>query len=104
MNDLPRHYEQLREEFPRYLEALEDLGQAARDAGPLEERTTNLVQLAAAAALGSEGAVHSHTRRALEAGATPQEIRHTLVVLTSTIGFPVTSAALSWVEDVIGAG
>jgi alkylhydroperoxidase/carboxymuconolactone decarboxylase family protein YurZ len=61
------------------------------------------VQLAAAAAIRSEGAVHSHVRRALQAGARPEEIYHAIILLTSTIGFPNTSAALSWVYDVMGA-
>jgi alkylhydroperoxidase/carboxymuconolactone decarboxylase family protein YurZ len=62
-----------------------------------------LVQLAAAAAIRSEGAVHSHTRRAIEAGASPGEIRHAVLAVTSTIGFPNVIAALSWVADVLDA-
>jgi alkylhydroperoxidase/carboxymuconolactone decarboxylase family protein YurZ len=46
--------------------------------------------------------VHSHTRRALKAGATPEEIYHAVILLTSTIGFPHASAALSWVYDELG--
>jgi len=38
----------------------------------------------------------------LKAGATPEEIYHAVILLTSTIGFPHTSAALSWVYDVLG--
>jgi alkylhydroperoxidase/carboxymuconolactone decarboxylase family protein YurZ len=45
--------------------------------------------------------VHSHARRALDAGAKPDEIYHALILLTSIIGFPTVSAALSWVDDVI---
>ena len=61
-----------------------------------------VVVLGAAAAVRSEGAVHSHVRRALEAGVTPEQIHHTLLSLTSTIGFPTVIAALSWADDVIG--
>ena len=39
--------------------------------------------------------------RALEAGAKPEELYHTLLLLTSTIGFPTVSAALSWIDDVL---
>jgi len=46
-----------------------------------------------------EGAVHSHTRRALEAGATAQEIYHVVLLGLTTLGFPHTIAALTWVED-----
>lgn len=41
------------------------------EAGPLSEKVAQLVRLAMAIGSGQEGAVHSHTRRALEAGATP---------------------------------
>lgn len=98
---LPGHYVQTKKLFPEYLAALEALGEAARKAGPLDAKTLHLVQLAASAALRSEGAVHSHTRRALEAGATPDEVRHAIIAVTSTIGFPNVTAALSWVEDVL---
>ena len=50
---------------------------------------------------GSEGSVHSQTRRALEIGAKPDEVYHAIILLTSTIGFPTVSAALSWADDVI---
>jgi len=67
----------------------------------LNKKTAHLIQLGAAAAIRSEGSVHSHTKRALEAGAKPAEIYHSIIVLTSTIGFPTVSAALSWADDVI---
>ena len=54
------------------------------------------------AAIRSEGAVHSHTRRALAAGATREEVQHAVIVATSTIGFPNVMAALSWIHDVTG--
>ncbi|HEY0800177.1 MAG TPA: carboxymuconolactone decarboxylase family protein [Steroidobacteraceae bacterium] len=64
-------------------------------------KTVHLVQLSAAAAIRSEGAVHSHVRRALSAGATADDIRHALIATTSTIGFPNVLAALSWSDDVL---
>jgi alkylhydroperoxidase/carboxymuconolactone decarboxylase family protein YurZ len=84
------------------IRAVEELGQAVREAGPLDPKTGHLIQLAAAAASFSEGAVHSHVRRALESGATPAEVRHAVILLTSTIGFPRVAAALSWVQDIVG--
>jgi AhpD family alkylhydroperoxidase len=98
---LPGHFVRIRSRYGKFFEALEELGKSARLEGPLDGRTAHLVQLAAAAAIRSEGAVHSHTRRALDAGASPDEIFHTVILLTSTIGFPSVAAALSWVEDVI---
>ena len=99
---LPRRYRLLGRKYPAFMAALEGLGQAVRRAGPLDAKTAQLVQLAGAAAIRSEGAVHSHARRALQAGASRDEIAHAVVLLTSTIGFPTVAAALSWVDDVIG--
>ncbi len=96
---MPGHYVGTKRDYPEYMQALEALGEAVRKAGPLDGRTLHLIQLAAAAAVCSEGAVHSHARRALEAGVKPEEIRHALIAITSTIGFPNVSAALSWIAD-----
>jgi AhpD family alkylhydroperoxidase len=99
----PGWYAFIKEHHGKFIGALEQLGEAVRKAGPLDEKTSHLIQLAAAAAIRSEGAVHSHVRRALKAGAQPEEIYHAVILLTSTIGFPNTSAALSWVYDILGA-
>ncbi|MCL5406226.1 MAG: carboxymuconolactone decarboxylase family protein [Deltaproteobacteria bacterium] len=97
----PEWYGKLREEYRDYMDAVEHLGETVRK-GPLDEKTSHLIQLAAAAAIRSEGAVHSHTRRAMAAGATREEICHAILLLTGTIGFPAAAAALSWVYDIVG--
>jgi 4-carboxymuconolactone decarboxylase len=99
---LPAHFASIQDRFPKVMEALGELGKAARQQGPLDNKTTHLVQLAAAAAIQSEGAIHSHVHRAAEAGATPEEIYHAVLLLVSTIGFPRVAATLSWVDDVLG--
>ena len=101
---IPKWFETIRTRHKDFMEAVEELGKAARKAGPLDEKTAHLIQLASATALRSEGAVHSHVRRALRAGATPDEIHHAIILVTSTIGFPTVSAALSWAEEVLTAG
>jgi len=102
MSKPPRHFNQLAKRYPEYISALERLGESAKQAGPLDTKTSELIQLAGAAAMRSEGAVHSHCRRAKDAGATREEIHHALLLLTSTIGFPNVSAAMSWADDVLG--
>jgi AhpD family alkylhydroperoxidase len=99
---VPEWYARLEKEHPEFMNAVQNLGKAVKQAGPLDEKTAHLVQLAAAAALRSEGGVHSHAKRAMQAGAKPEEIFHAVILLTSTIGFPTVSAALSWVTDVTG--
>ena len=103
VQDQPSAYRGLGRSHRELLKAVEALGLAARRAGPLEPRVTQLVQLGAAAAIRSEGAVHSHVRRALALGLSPEEIRHAIVVLVSTIGFPTVRAALSWADDILRA-
>jgi 4-carboxymuconolactone decarboxylase len=104
VDSYPGWYNHLRDKHGEFMQALENLGEAVRREGPLDEKTSHLIQLAAAAAIHAEGSVHSHTRRALKAGASADEIYHTLILLTSTVGFPRTSAALSWVYDVLEGG
>jgi alkylhydroperoxidase/carboxymuconolactone decarboxylase family protein YurZ len=99
--EFPKNFLKLRETYPAVIDAYQSAGELGRKAGPLNEKLTHLVQLAGCVALRSEGGVHSHTRRALQTGATAQEIYHALVLLTSTAGFPAVSAAFSWVNDVI---
>jgi alkylhydroperoxidase/carboxymuconolactone decarboxylase family protein YurZ len=101
MARLPNQFMSIRKRFAKYFKAVENVGKEAKAAGPLNAKTALLVQLAGAAAIRSEGSVHSHTRRALEAGAKPEEIYHAIILLTSTIGFPTVSAALSWADDII---
>lgn len=102
MSKLPGQYVSIKTRFKKYFTAVDNLGKVVKASGPINKKTSHLIQLAAAAAIRSEGSVHSHTRRALEAGAKPAEIYHAVILLTSTIGFPTVSAALSWVDDVIG--
>ncbi len=95
---LPRHYERLTRNYPRFMAALESVAVAAREAGPLQEKVLHLVQMGAAAARAMETGVASHARRAARAGATPAEISQALLALTPTIGFPAVAAALKWAE------
>ena len=54
-----------------------------------------------ASGIGSEGAVHAHTRKALQKGVTPDEIRHVVLLSITTTGFPAAQAARTWVEDIL---
>ena len=98
---LPARYQDFAKSYPTVMQSVEALGEATRTAGPLDQKTCALVKLAIAVGALREGAVHSHTRRALEAGRTPDELRHVAVLATTTIGFPSTMATMSWVEDIL---
>ncbi len=100
----PPFYTSISKQFPEVIKAVENLGITLRTVGPIDEKTSHLIQLAAAAAMHSEGSVCSHTYRALQAGASPEEISHTLLLLISTIGFPQTMAAISWSQQIMAKG
>ena len=101
MTDYSANYSWLVSKFDKVLQSHQEFGKTLREAGPIDEETAHLIQMAAATAIRSEGSVHSHVKRALQAGATADEIYHSLILLTSTIGFPTVAAALSWAKDII---
>jgi AhpD family alkylhydroperoxidase len=101
-NTIPKHFQTLKQRFPEVIAASEELGEKAKEAGPIDKKTAHLIQIAAATAIRSHGSVRSHARRALEAGASTQEVYHAVLVLISTLGFPVVAAAVGWIDDVVG--
>lgn len=101
MNQYTNNFTWMLEKFGNVMDKHQDLGKAIREAGPIDEKNSHLIQLAAAAATKAEGAVHSHVKRALNAGASPDEIYHAIILLASTIGFPAVAAALSWARDIV---
>jgi AhpD family alkylhydroperoxidase len=72
------------------------------DAGPIDKKQRELIKLAMAIGAGLGGGTQSHVRRALEEGVTSEEIFHVVFLGITTLGFPRTVAALTWVEEVLG--
>ncbi|MCC7209344.1 MAG: carboxymuconolactone decarboxylase family protein [Anaerolineae bacterium] len=99
MPDLPKPYTRIRTEFPEVAEAYDALGNAIHEAGPLDEKTRQLVKLAMAVGAQMEGATHAHTRRALEMGLPADAIKHVVLLAMTTLGFPSTVSAFTWVMD-----
>ena len=104
MKELPGRYRDFKRQFPAISAAYDELGRMIAETGPLDEKHSQLVKLGMAVASGQEGAVHSHARRALEAGAKPAEVRQVALLGLTTVGFPRMMAGLSWIEDVVGGG
>src|SRR2546427_5545744 len=104
MTKVPGWYKDQKKKYPDVFRAYEDLGDACRKAGPLDGRSAALVKLAIAVGTRHEGAVHSHTRRSLEAGASIDDCRHVLLLAPTTNRFPAMMAPLSWVEGVAKGG
>jgi 4-carboxymuconolactone decarboxylase len=101
---LPGVYLRFRSDYPAVAAALDELGEAADQAGPLDERTARLVKLGLAIGGAAQGAVRSNARKALAAGATPEELRHVALLAVTTCGFPAAIAGVGWIDEVLAAG
>jgi len=99
MSKPPSFYAAFRAAQPEVVTAYEALGDAARRAGPLSPGEAELVKLAFAAGARLEGAIHSHTRRALDEGVAPEALRHLALLAITTLGFPQAMAIRSMIED-----
>jgi 4-carboxymuconolactone decarboxylase len=94
----PATHQRFVKRFPR-LGTAWDLVGAEGGAGPLDAKTQRLVKLAVAIGALREGAVHSSVRKARDAGVTVADMEQVVALAASTLGFPATVAAWSWVQD-----
>lgn len=101
MTELPDVLARFAEQYPHVWDAYNQLGNAGAAAGPLDEKTQRLIKLAIAIGSQRQGAVHSHTRRALKAGCGPEELVHVGILAITTLGWPAAFAAICWVQDII---
>ena len=101
---LPRVYRDFTERFPEVAAAQGELARAVRERSPFDEKTERLLTLALAIGAEASGAVRSNVRKALEHGATVQELRAVALAAITTCGFPTAVAALRWIDDVVAAG
>ncbi len=95
----PKRFQKFSADYPEVASAYEELGNAVHGSGPLDKKTRALIKIGISTGAGLEGAVHSHVRKALEAGVSPEEIRHAALLALPTIGLPPMMSAMSWVED-----
>ena len=101
---LPEKYKSFSSSYPKIFKAYREMGILVRESGPLDEKTQNLVKLGIAVGFNSKGGVKSHTRKAIETGATKEEINHAILLALSTIGFPNMIAAVNWAGEVLEKG
>ena len=102
--ELPGTAGQIAREKPELWRAFQALGAATGEAGPLDERSRRLVNLALAIGADSEGATHSHARRALAEGLSPEELEHVAFLAITTLGWPQAVRGLTWIRDVTRGG
>jgi alkylhydroperoxidase/carboxymuconolactone decarboxylase family protein YurZ len=92
------HNEQFRDRHSAIWNAFSNLAETCHN-GPLDEKTRRLVKLALAIGAGLEGGTHSAVRHAEDAGITKDEMAHVAILGITTLGFPASMRALSWIND-----
>ncbi len=97
---VPGFFAAFSEKYPDVAESYNSLARSVEAAGPLDERTLRLIKLGIALGARSEGAVHSHARRCLGEGVTPEELEQVALLCITTLGFPQAMAGLAWIRDV----
>ena len=99
--ELPDHPASFARQHPGVWAAFETLANRCHGAGPLDTKVRRLVKLGVALGAGLEGGVHAQVRNAVAEGVTEEEIRHVVLLGLTTLGFPASMAALTWVNDIL---
>jgi alkylhydroperoxidase/carboxymuconolactone decarboxylase family protein YurZ len=98
---LPSGAARLAARHPKIWQAYAELGERCAEEGPLDARTRRLAKLALAIGAGSEGAVHSHVRRALAEGISAAELHHVMLLAIPLVGLPAATKAMTWIDDLV---
>lgn len=96
---LPGTYLRFAERFPGLAGAHRTMTAEAETAGPLDRKTCELIRMGIALGAGQESSFHSHVRRALEHGATREEVEQAIVLSMTTCGFSRAVAGWRWAQD-----
>jgi 4-carboxymuconolactone decarboxylase len=94
IEDIHEPFTAFKKEFHEICARHESLGKEIHEnGGPLEDKIRWLIKIAISGACNHERALETHIQKAREAGATDEEIKHALLLLIPTAGFPTFMAA-----------
>lgn len=98
-SELPDAYESFRERFGAHIDMLDTVGEMVSQSVGMDQKTKHLVKLGIAAGAGLTGAVKAHSRQALKAGASPEQVEGVALLCLTTIGLPRSVAVLQWIRE-----
>ncbi len=101
--DVPRTYQRFTDRFPDIAASHVAQGKAGDAAGPLDRKVVELVKLGVCVGAGLESAAKSHVRRALEHGATRDEVEQAVALAVNPVGFPRAVMAWQWATEQMAA-
>ena len=95
----PDYHVDLEKRYPKVAKSFDQLAAECSQAGPLGKKTQHLIKLGVAIGAGIEGDIQNLATRALEDGATPDEVKHAVILSLTTAGYPAMIVAMQLVED-----
>ena len=99
MEDIHQIFTRFKDEFPEVYSRHEALGKEIHEkVGPLGENSRWLIKIAISAACNHKRALSTHIKKAKKAGVAEDEIKHALLLLIPTVGFPMFMKAYSVLE------
>lgn len=95
MNEIEKNFTYFKEHFPEVYESYSNYGKTLHEkAGPLDEKTRWLIKVSISATESYSYALRTHMKKAAAAGCTEEEIRHAILLIAPTAGFPKMMEAL----------
>jgi 4-carboxymuconolactone decarboxylase len=98
---LPEIFKQFLKSYPEIAATYRKVGDLCSSSGPLDLKNQHLIQLGISIGLGSKGGIRSHARRALDAGASREELSQAVLLSATIVGFPSMIAAYGWIEEML---
>lgn len=101
MEDIHKIFTQFKKEFPGIHARHEALGKEVHEkGGPLTEKSRWLIKIAISGACNHKRALETHIRKAKAVGVDEDEIKHALLLLIPTAGFPAFMKAYTVLKSI----
>jgi len=89
MKEIHKIFKEFKKEFPAVYKSHEALGKMIHEeSGPLPEKVRWLIKIAVSGASGHALSLETHILKGKESGLTNDEIKHALLLIIQTTGFP----------------
>jgi 4-carboxymuconolactone decarboxylase len=96
---LPATFKAFIAKYPALGDAHERVAVAVEAAGPLDRLTCELIKIGICAGAGLDSALRAHVRKAMQQGASREQVEQAILLAMNTCGFPRTVAAWQWAQE-----